>query len=292
MPSLRENLLFELSRRLMRPPPPKMQDMGEYAAWRGDHLAQGWARFDDRHVQGKEVLDFGSGQGNLAFYLAEHKAPRRVVGVELHGPSVDAANARVREAALPEGTSLEFVQAREDGIPLPDASFDTLVAFDCMEHVMQPRAVLLDWARVLRPGGRALVEWYPYLNPWGPHMEALIPVPWAHLVFGQRAMLRAAERIYDLEEFVPRAWDLEDDGEKAPNKWRKWDSFSEQGYVNELTLRRFRRLVDEAGFDVERLDRYGFWTGRARAPVGKALAQLPLVGELFTSFYIIELVRR
>jgi len=56
---------------------------------------------------------------------------------------------------------------------------DTLLAFDCLEHVMSPLPILQDWYRVLRPGGRCLIEWFPYKGPWGPHMESLIPIPWA-----------------------------------------------------------------------------------------------------------------
>jgi SAM-dependent methyltransferase len=292
MTSVRERVLYELSRRMIKPPNAAMHDMGAYTEWRGDHLAHAWSRFDDQHVTGKDVLDFGSGQGNLAFYLAQNKRPRRMVGVELHGPSVARAQARAAALSLPEGVSLEFLQGRVDGLPVPDERFDTLLAFDCMEHVMQPRAVLLDWHRVLRPGGRALLEWYPYLNPWGPHMEALIPVPWAHLIFGQRAMMRTAERIYAQDDYQPRAWDLTDDGAKAPNKWRQWETFREQGYINELTIPTFRRMVQEVGFSIARLDRHGFWAEKKQAPLGQALASLPAVGELFTSFCIIELVRR
>lgn len=292
MTSVRERVLFELSKRMIRPPDAAVHDMDAYTEWRADHLAHAWSRFDDQHVTGKDVLDFGSGQGNLALYLAQNKRPRRMVGVELHAPSVARARARAEQATLPEGVQLEYLVGRVDGLPVPDESFDTLLAFDCMEHVMQPRAVLLDWHRVLRPGGRALLEWYPYLNPWGPHMEALIPVPWAHLIFGQRAMMRAAERIYDLPEYAPRTWDRTDDGDKAPNKWRQWETFREQGYINELTIPTFRRMVGEVGFDIGRLDRHGFWAEKPRAPLGKALASLPAVGELFTSFCIIELVRR
>ncbi len=276
----------------MQAPDERMGDMHNYAQWRGEHLAKSWGKFDDAHVQGREVIDFGSGQGNLAAYLAENKSPKKMVGVELHEPSVQAANERISQLNLPQGVHLEYITGHVDGMPLPDASFDTLLAFDCMEHVMQPRAVLLDWARVLRPGGRALLEWYPYLNPWGPHMEALIPVPWAHLIFGQRAMMRTAERIYDDPNFVPRAWDLNEDGTKAENKWRQWERFREQGYINELTTHDFTRLADEAQFDIARFERFGSWAENSKAPAGQALAKLPVVGELFTAYCIIELVRR
>ena len=85
---------------------------------------------------------------------------------------------------------------------------------------MSPESILRDWFRVLRPNGRCLIEWFPFKGPGGPHMESLIPIPWAHVIFGERAMFRAAEMIYDLPEFVPRHWDLDERGKKKPNKWR------------------------------------------------------------------------
>ena len=56
-------------------------------------------------------------------------------------------------------------------------------------------------------------------------------------------MLRAAERIYDLPSFTPRHWDLDESGQKKPNKWRAWSTFKDQGYINELDLAQFHRLV-------------------------------------------------
>lgn len=79
-------------------------------------------------------------------------------------------------------------------------------------------------------------------------MEALIPIPWAHVIFGERAMLRAAEMIYDLPEYVPRHWDLDEHGHKKSNKWRAWTTLDEPGYINKLDVAEFRRLVRDAGF--------------------------------------------
>jgi hypothetical protein len=42
-------------------------------------------------------------------------------------------------------------------------------------------------------------------------------VPWAHYLFGQRAMFAAAASIYDDPAFVPRHWDLDEHGHKKPN---------------------------------------------------------------------------
>ena len=141
------------------------------------------------------------------------------------------------------------------------------------------------------PIGKCLIEWFPFKGPWGPHMESLIPIPWAHIIFGQKAMFRAAEAIYDLAEFVPRHWDLDPNGEKKANKWRAWSSFKDQGYVNELDLSGFQTLVTQAGLEISRLDRHSFGGSQARRTIGNALMKAPIIGEYFNSFAVIELIR-
>lgn len=187
---------------------------------------------------------------------------------------------------------IDFVVGEHEKIPVPDASIDTLLAFDCLEHVMSLESILGEWHRVLREGGRCLIEWFPFKGPWGPHMETLIPVPWAHVVFGERAMFRAAEMIYDLPEFVPRHWDLDEYGRKKPNKWRAWSSFSEQGYINELDVSGFTHLANNAGFEIARLESHSFSGSRLRRTLGRALMNIPHVGEYFISHTIMELIRR
>lgn len=144
---------------------------------------------------------------------------------------------------------------------------------------------------MLRPGGKCLLEWFPFKGPWGPHMESLIPVPWAHVLFGEEAMFRAAERIYDSPFFMPRHWDLDEAGNKKPNKWRQWSSFREQGYVNELDVKTFRRLVGSAGLAISRLDIRSFSGSLPRRAIGRGLSMLPVVGEYFVSYTAIELTK-
>jgi SAM-dependent methyltransferase len=236
------------------------------------------------------VLDFGCGDGQLSLFLAKEKHPRRILGVDIHAPAIERAKAALAKIDIPEGTSVDFVVGATDSLPVPDHSFDTVLAFDCLEHVMSPDEILRDWSRVLRPGGRCLIEWYPYSGPWGPHMEALIPIPCAHVIFGERAMFRTAEKIYDLPDFVPRHWDLDNEGNKRPNKWRAWSSFEEQGYINKLELSRFRDMVLETTFKIARLEVHSFGGSRLRRAVGHALMNMPVMGKYFIMYAIVELL--
>ncbi len=288
---LRARICFELSRKLLPPASKRTVDFKAYEAWRAESLSRSWAAFADSDAYGKDVLDFGCGDGQLSLFLATTKQPRSVIGVDLDQAAIGRARASQSRTPIPAGVDLEFRQGSPDRLPLPDKSVDTLVAFDCLEHVMSPLPIFKEWHRVLRPGGKCLIEWFPYKGPWGPHMESLIPIPWAHVVFGQTAMFRAAEAIYDLPEFVPRHWDLEANGEKKPNKWRAWSSFKDQGYINELDLSRFRATATKAGLKIARLDKHSFGGSRARRAIGNVLMKTPAIGEYFLSFAVIELVR-
>ena len=288
---LRGRLCFELSRRLMQPPDQRTAEVADYGEWRHNSLSSSWSSFPDSAVASKDVLDFGCGYGALSLFLAKEKRPRRIVGVDIDGPSIERARANLAATPLPEGVQAEFIFGSTDRMPVPDRSFDTLLAFDCLEHVMSPGSILKDWHRVLKPGGRCLIEWFPYKGPWGPHMQSLIPIPWSHVIFGEKALFRAARRLYDLPEFVPRHWDRDEKGNKKPNKWLAWSSFEEQGYINKLDLPTFERLAREAGFEIPRFERSSLRGSALRRAMGHVLMRMPLIGESFVSFVRVELLR-
>ena len=275
----------------MRGPEQRTVKYDAYEVWRRDSLSRSWNAFPDSYVTGKDVLDFGCGDGQLTFFLASEKRPRQIIGVDINASAIERCHARLVNTCAPEGVFVKFAVGSTNALPFPDQSFDTLLAFDCLEHIMCPGPILRDWYRVLRPGGRCLIEWFPYKGPWGPHMEALIPLPWAHVIFGERAMFRAAAMIYDLPEFVPRHWDLDEHGKKKPNKWRFWSSFEEQGFINKLDVPTFRRLAQDAGFLMSRIDLRSFGGPPIRQAVGRTLMRMPIIGEYFTSFCVIELLR-
>ncbi len=104
-------------------------------------------------------------------------------------------------------------------------------------------------------------------------------------------MFRAAERLYDLPQFVPRHWDLDASGNKLPNKWKRWSSFRAQGYINELDTKTFRSLARAAGFEIARFETHSFGGSAFRKAIGRTMMRLPLIGEYFVSYTVIELLR-
>lgn len=287
---LREELCFAVARLCMKPPVAAKQDEIAYQAWRDHALAEQWGHFDDADIRDKDVLDLGCGYGALSFYLAR-RGPRQITAVDLDGHVLQKAEERRTRGALPGAERIRFVRGLVDGLPVPPASIDTIVAFDMLEHVMEPGRLLEACARALRPGGKLLIWWSPFRGPWGPHMDELVRIPWAHVIFGERALFSAASRIYEHASFVPRPWDLDENGKKRPNKWRSWSSFAEQGYLNQLTVPELERLLPGSGLEIARFEPHGFGGPPLRRALGSVLVKLPVVGEYMTSFIIAELQR-
>lgn len=284
---LRTRLCLTISQRLARPAMTRTVAYDAYQRWRATALEDEWRLFSDAHVTGRSLLDFGCGDGQLSLFLGTTRSPERIVGVDLIPASIERARIQAEHASLNCPVSFRVGSAAR--IPVDDQSVDTVLAFDCLEHVMEPLAILREWYRVIRPGGVCLLTWCPFKGPWGAHMESLIPVPWAPLLFGEKAVFQTAASLYDMPSFESRHWDLEPDGQKKPNKWRRWSSFAEQHYLNELDFRTLRGLTDEVGFRIDRLEGQPWAGSTLRRQAGRILMGLPMVGEYFVSKALVEL---
>jgi SAM-dependent methyltransferase len=101
------------------------------------------------------VLDDGCGIGTYVRRLAPHVG--EVVGIDYE---LD----RVREAAATPERPLVLCAAGEH-LPFPDDSFDVVISNEVIEHVADDGMAVAEMARVLRPGGRAVIfcpnRWYP-----------------------------------------------------------------------------------------------------------------------------------
>jgi arsenite methyltransferase len=105
---------------------------------------------------GETVLDLGSGPGLDALLAAQAVGPTgRVIGVDMTDEMLERARATAAKAGAAQA---EFRKGRLEALPVADASVDALTS-NCVINLVPDKAqVFREMARVLRPGGRAVVS--------------------------------------------------------------------------------------------------------------------------------------
>jgi len=104
--------------------------------------------------KGLKVLDIGCGNGYVLFQYARHGA--EVTGVDLTRTAVELSRKRFALAGMPG----EFLEVDGSSLPFPDERFDIVCSMGVLHHVADPRPMVEEMFRVLRPGGRLIVMLY------------------------------------------------------------------------------------------------------------------------------------
>lgn len=128
-----------------------------------DHYGQtGWQTADeqDRFITWLElgpsehVLDVACGSGGPSLRLARLTGCS-VAGIDIHEQGIANATEAAQREGLAERARFQRHDAN-DPLPFADASFDAVICIDAINHLADRPAVLREWARVLKPGGRLL----------------------------------------------------------------------------------------------------------------------------------------
>jgi len=108
--------------------------------------------FVKRFGNGLDVLEVGCGTGLLLERIQEFARSAR--GVDLSPGMLSLARTR----------GLDVTEGSATSLPFPDASFDVACSFKVLAHVKEIRTALAEMARVVRPGGHVLAEFYNPLS--------------------------------------------------------------------------------------------------------------------------------
>lgn len=106
----------------------------------------------ERYGRGKDILECGCGTGLILERLAGFA--RRAAGIDLSPGMLELAR----------GRGLEVTEGSVTELPFDDATFDVTCSFKVLAHVPDIGKGLREMARVTRPGGVILAEFYNPLS--------------------------------------------------------------------------------------------------------------------------------
>ncbi len=90
----------------------------------------------------QSVLDVGCGEGILTHKWAKRLEGRRIVGIDLEDPAIQAEWAKRR------APNLEYRVMKAERMPFADGEFDVATAIEVLEHVPDPEHTVAEMARV------------------------------------------------------------------------------------------------------------------------------------------------
>jgi ubiquinone/menaquinone biosynthesis C-methylase UbiE len=102
-------------------------------------------------LQGKAVLEIGSGRGGGAKHVATFFKPTSYIGLDIASNAVDLAN------KIHHVPGLKFIQGSAESIPLPDNSIDVILNVESSHGYGRVDIFLKEVKRVLKPGGKLLL---------------------------------------------------------------------------------------------------------------------------------------
>jgi|TARA_B100002003_G_scaffold246867_1_gene277361 ubiquinone/menaquinone biosynthesis C-methylase UbiE len=182
--------------------------------------------------KGAKVLDIGSGRGGYSYALDKNGAS--VVSLDLDIKKQPHLNKK-------------FVNADATNLPFKAESFDIVFCSSIIEHLKNPKDMILEIKRVLKKRGICYLSFPPFWSPVGAHQFK----PFHYL--GEKNAIRLARKFY---------------------KVRSHSSYhDEYGVLYIMTLKKAKKLIRQSGLKIKDIS-------TRHSPIN--LAKIPFLNEFLT----------
>lgn len=111
--------------------------------------------------EGKKILDFGPGDGWPSLIIAPFV--NEVVGLDSSPKRVGVCRENAKRLSIPNAKFVSYEPGTN--VPFEDNTFDGIVASSSIEQTPNPRAIINELYRVLKPGGKLRI-FYEALNEY------------------------------------------------------------------------------------------------------------------------------
>lgn len=128
-----------------------------------------------RPRSGAKLLDIACGMGNLLYFASQQSL--ECYGIDLSSVAVEVARCRAPQAHIAEGNA--------ETLDFADESFDYVTILGSLEHLLDPGKGLLEIRRVLKWGGKVLIDvpnayylpdmvWQVWCRGYGPNHKQVV----------------------------------------------------------------------------------------------------------------------
>ena len=198
------------------------------------------------NIQGKRVLDLGSGIGGYSEEMVRYGAT--VISLDLIKPSC-----RLMQGHNP-------IIANALSIPLCDEGIDFVFCASLIEHVSDPVRLLAEIQRVLKEGGHCYLSFPPFYNPRGGHEFS----PFHYL--GEYWAIRLTRQRRRHPEWIINLYEVSLNPQSFSETYQGWGLFR-------MTIAKAKRLIASTRLKIINMStRY--------LPI--SMIRWPILGEIFT----------
>jgi SAM-dependent methyltransferase len=235
-------------------------------------------------VKDRVILDVGSGLGGRAPWFIESGA-RAVYCIDVNRQEL-LSGRKFLDSLFPASVSarVEFAHPME----IKNEHFgDVAFLIDCFEHLIDPSAVLHDVDRWLKEDAILWIGSIGWYNHMASHCSSHIPIPWSQVFFSEEAILNTIRTIIRDSDYRLNVWEELEGIERWDNVKTLRDRPGEP--LNMLSLRRVKKILQNSEFNEISFRVHPF--GGARSKLLHRLgflSRLPVIDELFHSYYTVE----
>lgn len=185
-------------------------------------------------LNGKKVLDFGSGMGGMSLWYAKNW-DCSVYGVDIDGFHVNVAT-HLKEKHGVKNVEFEKRDITTQKLPPQyEGSFDAIFMNDVAEHIPFPilEKIFAEFHRLLSPKGRIFVSYPPWQSPYASHVVRVTGLPWCQYL-PEKTLLK---------------W-IEKKNEKISGEHES-DLIEAYKGLNHLTHENFSPILARTGFNIQ-----------------------------------------
>ncbi|GAO12862.1 putative methyltransferase [Streptomyces lydicamycinicus] len=196
-------------------------------------------------VEGPKVLEVGSGLGVGCAVALEEYGFAHVTGMDIHPQQLKRAEQANADLLARRPEQLRFAHGAAESMPFAEGEFDCLYTVEAAQHFRDLDAFAREAARVLRPGGRAVIASF-----FVPDADPARPERLAELLDTYSTGLDVAHTIPQLTGSLERAGLT---GVRATpigaSVWPGWDRWLARSWEPGAWPRNFLRAYREGSLD-------------------------------------------